>query len=226
MQWLINFFASSIGKKIIMSLTGLFLILFLIVHLIGNLQLLQPDGDAFNGYTYFMTHNPLIKTISYGLYFFILLHAFQGLILAANNRSAKGSKYSVATKENAKWAAKRMAFLGLLILAFLLLHMGDFWLKMKMDQLNMVDVSMYDHPVKDLYSRVYVTFGELWIVIVYIIGLLALYFHLDHGFQSSFQTLGINHKKYTPTIKFLGKAYAILVPLGFAIIPLYIYFTK
>ena len=119
-----------------------------------------------------------------------------------------------------------MALLGILILAFIFLHMGDFWLKMKMVQLDMVEYAGFDNAVKDLYSRVNTAFGELWIVICYIVGLLALGFHLIHGFGSAFQTLGIRHKKYTPFIQGLGIAYSILVPLGFAIIPLYVYFIK
>lgn len=228
MNWLINFFASSIGRKIIMSLTGLFLIIFLLVHLIGNLQLLADDGgEAFNIYAYFMTHNPLIKMASYGLYFFILLHTVQGILLTVYNRKAKKSKYAVNTFDNASWASKNMALLGILIFAFLMLHMGDFWYKMKFtEELQKVSYAGFDQPVKDLYEQVYVSFAELWIVIVYIIGLIALAIHLAHGFASAFQTLGIRHKKYTPIIRFLGWAYTILIPLGFAIIPLYVYFTK
>jgi len=225
MKWFINFLTSSIGKKLIMSLTGLFLILFLVTHLIGNLQLLYDDGgEAFNVYAKFMTSNPLIKMISYGLYFFILLHTVQGLLLWAVNKSKKGSTYVVKTKDNSSWASNNMALLGTLVLFFLFIHMGDFWLKMKMGQLDMVT---YDgNEVKDLYARVNLAFKELWIVIAYLIGLIALGFHLSHGFASAFQTLGLNHKKYTPIINFLGMAYAILVPLAFAIIPLYVYFKN
>ena len=210
-----------------MSLTGIFLITFLIVHLIGNLLLLNNDGgEAFNTYAYFMTNNPLIKTVSYGLYFFILLHSVQGILLAVYNKRAKGSKYAVNTYENSSWASKNMALLGILIFAFLMLHMGDFWWKMKQNQLDMVSYAGFDHAVKDLYTRVSIAFKELWIVIAYLVGLLALFFHLWHGFDSAFQTLGLRHKKYTPLISAVGKAYSILVPIGFAIIPLYIYFTK
>jgi succinate dehydrogenase / fumarate reductase cytochrome b subunit len=120
-----------------------------------------------------------------------------------------------------------MAMLGILVFAFLCIHMGDFWYKMKFtDTLAMVEVSSYDFQVADLYDRVHVAYQELWIVVVYLIGLLALSFHLLHGFASAFQTLGLRHKKYTPFISFIGKAYAILVPLGFAIIPIYSYFFK
>lgn len=224
MQWLVQFFSSGVGKKVIMSLTGLFLILFLVIHLIGNLQLLKDDGgESFNLYAAFMVSNPLIKTVSYGLYFFILLHAIQGILIAGYNKSTKGSKYAVQNSPKTTWASKNMALLGVLILAFLLLHMGDFWYKMKFtEQLPMIE---YDgQSVKDLYGRVALAFQELWIVMAYLAGLLALGFHLWHGFQSAFQTLGLQHRKYTPAIKTLGKLYAIIVPLGFAIIPIYHYF--
>lgn len=207
-----------------MSLTGLFLILFLIIHLIGNLQLLKSDGgQAFNVYADFMVSNPLIKTISYGLYFFILLHALLGIIIARFNASTKGQKYAVQKSPETTWASKNMALLGILILAFIFLHMGDFWYKMKFtDQLSMVE---YDgKTVKDLYGRVALAYQELWIVVAYLIGLIALAFHLWHGFQSAFQTLGLNHRKYTPTIKSLGKLYAVIIPAAYAIIPIYYYF--
>ena len=211
-----------------MSLTGIFLITFLTVHLVGNLLLLYNDGgEAFNTYAYFMTHNPFIKAVSYGLYVFILLHACQGILLAIYNKKAKGSKYAVNTYENGSWVSKNMALLGILIFAFLMLHMGDFWFKMKFtEQLDMVNYDGFDYAVKDLYARVSVAFEQLWIVAAYLVGLLALAFHLWHGFESAFQTLGLRHKKYTPLISTVGKIYAILVPLGFAIIPLYIYIGK
>jgi succinate dehydrogenase / fumarate reductase, cytochrome b subunit len=128
MNWLTTYLTSSIGRKLTMSLTGLFLILFLIVHLIGNLQLLKSDsGEAFNKYSYFMTHFPLIKLISYGLYFFILVHTVQGIALWKANREAKGTSYAVSPSvPSVTWASKNMALLGTLIFAFLLIHMGDF----------------------------------------------------------------------------------------------------
>jgi succinate dehydrogenase / fumarate reductase cytochrome b subunit len=227
MKWLMTFFGSSIGKKLLMSLTGLFLILFLLVHLIGNLQLLKADdGMSFNVYAKLMTTNPLIKIISYGNYFFILLHAFVGISLALYNKNAKGQKYAVSNHNKTSWASKNMALLGTLILAFIFIHMGDFWLKMKMGQLPMVTYPGVEGEVKDLYYSVSQTFSQpIWIA-VYVIGMMILSFHLFHGFQSAFQTLGINHPKYTPVIKTLGVAYAILIPLGFAIIPIWFYLTK
>ena len=225
MTWLIKFLTSSIGKKIVMSLTGLFLILFLVIHLIGNLQLLKDDGgEAFNIYAYFMTTNPLIKTVSWGLYFFILLHTVQGIYLAVVNRKAKGSKYAVSTTSNGSWMSKNMALLGTLIFAFICIHMGDFWYKMKFtEQLALVQYDGFDAQVKDLYGRVALAFEQTWIVVVYVIGMLALALHLFHGFQSAFTTLGLRHKKYTPLINLIGIIYSIVIPLGFAIIPIWMF---
>ena len=227
MNWLSNFLTSSIGRKLVMSLTGLFLILFLVVHLVGNLQLLANDGgESFNSYAYFMTTNPLIKFMSYGLYFFILLHAFLGIMIWWKNRAAKGSSYVVSSNVNVTWASKNMAILGTLILAFIFIHMGDFWYKMKFtDQLAMVSVNGMEAQVKDLYSQVAFTFSKPLMVVAYVIGMIVLALHLWHGFQSAFQTLGLNHPKYTPIIKTLGKYYSIIIPLAYAIIPLYYFFV-
>lgn len=227
MNWFSTFITSSIGQKIIMSLTGLFLIIFLLVHLAGNLQLIQGDGgEAFNIYAHFMTTNPLIKFTSYGLYFFILLHAVQGILLAKKNRGARGKvRYAVTSNKNVSWASKQMALLGTLIFVFLCIHMGDFWYQMKFtNNLAMLEYEGVDYAVKDLYSKVSLTFMQPWFVVLYVVSMVVLAFHLLHGFQSAFQTLGINHHKYTPIIKFIGKVYALVIPAGFAIIPLYFYF--
>ncbi len=225
MKWLVNFLTSSIGQKLIMSLTGLFLILFLVVHLIGNLQLLTDDGgEAFNVYTDFMSHNPLIQLIAKGNYVFILTHAVVGILLAFKNKKAKGSKYAVNPRNKSSWASGQMALLGTLILAFMLMHLGHFWFQFKFGSgLPMVN---YDGvEMIDAYTSVSTVLSQpIWLV-AYLLGLFVLSFHLWHGFASAFQTLGLRHKKYTPLISGLGKAYAILVPLGFAIIPLYIFFT-
>jgi succinate dehydrogenase / fumarate reductase, cytochrome b subunit len=229
MSWFTKFITSSLGQKLVMSLTGLFLILFLVVHLVGNLQLLKDDGgQAFNIYTKFMTTNPLIITVSYGLYAFILLHAIQGIALWIQNRRARGAQgYAVnvtRTTNTNSFAARNMAMLGILILVFLGIHMGDFWWKMKMGATPIVSYEGEDY--KDLYTLVDASFSQLWIVIVYVVSMIGLFFHLLHGFQSAFQTLGLSHKKYTPAIRFLGIAYSIIVPLGFAMIPIYYFFFK
>lgn len=227
MKWLTQYLISSIGRKMTMSLTGIFLILFLIVHLLGNFQLLKNDGgESFNKYTYFMTHNPLIKTVSYGLYFFIILHTWQGLALYFANRRAKGQTYvGKSATPGVSWSSKNMAILGTLILFFLLIHMGDFWFKMKSGVLGKVSYEDFaqGEPIYNLYERVAAAFKNPILIGVYLIGQIVLFFHLSHGFQSAFQTLGWNHPKYTPIIKGIGWGYAVLVPLGFAIIPILFY---
>ncbi len=226
-MWITRFLTSSIGQKWVMSLTGLFLITFLIVHLLGNLAIFAGDnGQAFNVYADFMVHNPLIKAVSFGLYAFILIHAIQGILIAIQNRKAGGKAYAKKDTQGS-WASKNMALLGILVLAFLFIHMGDFWFKAKFGGDNAIAAVNYGNgDIKDLYSQVAISFSKLWIVIAYLIGLLALAFHLLHGFQSAFQTLGLNHSKYNPIIRGIGIAYGILVPLGFAALPVYVYFQQ
>ena len=231
MSWFSSFISSSIGQKLIMSLTGLFLIIFLVVHLVGNLQLMLADGgQQFNLYAKFMTSNPLIKTISYGLYAFILLHAFQGLYIKWRNMQSRGQqKYAVkvtrAVNTNAT-AAKYMAQLGIIIFVFLIIHMYQFWFKMKIGALEMVQYEGVDYTVSNLYAPVAVAFSNPFFVVFYVISMIIVAVHLWHGFQSAFQTLGLNHKKYTPFIQFLGKAYSILIPVGFAIIPIFFFLFR
>jgi len=223
MKWIINLFTSSIGQKLVMSLTGIFLITFLPVHLLGNLQLLADDGgESFNVYAKFMTGNPLIKTVSYGLYAFILIHTVQGIAIWLQNKNSRESRYAVKATVNSSWASRNMGPLGTIVLVFIVLHMVQFWLKMKMGTLDMVEID--GAQVKDLYAPVYATFKNIFFVIFYVVCMAFIGLHLSHGFQSAFQTLGLNHKKYTPLIKGVGTAYSILIPLGFAIIPLYFYF--
>ncbi len=226
MGWVSDFFTSSLGRKLVMSLTGLFLILFLVIHLVGNLQLLKTDGgEAFNIYTAFMSKNPLIQLVSKGLYLFILIHTFLGINLWWKNRKAKGRRYLVRTSANASFASKNMALLGILIFAFILIHMGDFWFKIKFtpDIFAMMEYEGMDYAVKNAYQQVVITFEKPIFVITYVIGMIVLAFHLWHGFQSAFQTLGLNHSKYTPAIEWIGKAFSILVPALFALIPIYMY---
>ena len=223
--WFGRFLTSSIGRKLVMSLTGLFLISFLVVHLIGNLQLLMSDGgDTFNEYAYFMTHNKFIKTVSYLLYFGILLHAVQGWLIWRKNRSARGQNYRVkdtrAVKTNAA-AAKNMAAMGTIIFLFIMLHMYQFWLQMKMGTVPMVTID--GKEIKDLYTPVVQAFENPVYVIIYVVSMIVIAFHLLHGFQSAFQTLGLNHKKYNPLIRFVGVVISIAIPAGFAVIPVVMY---
>lgn len=220
-MWLINLLTSSIGKKVIMSLTGLFLCSFLIVHLLGNLQLLSPDGAAFNEYAKFMTSFAPIKIISYGLYAMILLHAVLGIALWSQNRKAKGGKYKVRTTKNTTLAGRNMALLGSIMFIFIVWHMSKFWAAMKF-RLDPDAVT----GLKDVHGEVVNAFSIWWVVVLYVISMIVVGLHLHHGFQSAFQTLGLNHKKYTPLIKGLGTGFSILITIGFSIIPIWMFFQS
>lgn len=227
MKWLITLLTSSIGKKLVMAATGLFLCSFLVIHLLGNLSLLNDDGGAaFNDYAYFMTHFLPIKLVSFGLYGSILLHAVLGILMYFKNRKARGVGYKVKSSKDTTWASRNMALLGTLLLAFIFIHMGDFFAKMKMGELSMVMSEGLGHEVSDLYTRVKIAFDSPMIVAIYIIGQIVLAAHLWHGFGSGFVTLGLNNKKYTPIVNFIGRAYAVIIPLGFILIPVIHFMSK
>jgi succinate dehydrogenase / fumarate reductase cytochrome b subunit len=223
MKWLIDLFSSSIGRKVVMALTGLFIILFLTVHLIGNLQLLKNDGgEAFNVYAYFMTHNPLIKMVSYVNYAFFLFHIGWAILLTRKNKEARGPEgYAIKTKSSI-WSSRNMGILGTIILAFLIIHMRQFWGEMHFGAMPMK--TYQDHEVKDLYTVVAAAFHEWWYVAGYCLAMAAIAFHLWHGFESAFQTLGLNHMKYNPVISFVGKTFSVVVPALFAWIPVAMFF--
>lgn len=206
-----------------MALTGLFLITFLIIHLIGNLQLLHNDGGrAFNVYAEFMGSNPLIQIISKVNFTLILLHAVWGIMLTIRNRKARGVQGYAVSGKSSPWASRNMGILGTLILVFLVVHIKDFYAQVHYGQINKVD---YDgHEVTDLYNTVAFWFKKEWYVALYVVCMGALAFHLWHGFASAFQTLGLNHPKYNPIINFVGKAFAVIVPALFALIPIMMFF--
>ena len=225
MKWLTDLFSSTLGRKVVMALTGLFIILFLAVHLAGNLQLLKDDGgEAFNVYAYFMTHNPLIKTISYVNYAFFVFHIVWAILLTKKNKEARGPEdYAVSSSKSSIWSSRNMGILGTIILAFLIIHMRQFWGEMHFGSVPMKTYG--DHEVKDLYAIVGAAFKEWWYVLGYTIAMVAIAFHLWHGFISAFQTLGLNHMKYNPVINFVGKSFAVIVPLLFALIPIVMFFV-
>lgn len=225
MSWLTNTLTSTLGRKVIMALTGIFLILFLAVHLAGNLQLLKnDDGEAFNMYAEFMSTNPLVQFIAKGNFFFILLHVFVSVLLTRKNSQARPVNYQVAVKSGTSaWSSRNMGILGTLILVFLIVHLKGFWYEMHFGEIPYKNYDGFE--ARDLYAVVDQAFSHWYWVAVYLVGMLAVAFHLSHGFQSAFQTLGLNHVKYSPAIKFVGSAFAILVPAGFAAIPVMMFFS-
>lgn len=254
-------FSSTLGKKLIMSLTGLFLALFLVFHLIGNLQLFKHDaGKAFNEYSYFMTHFPPIKIISYLLYASIILHAVYALLITVFNKKARPVAYAQYNgSANSSWSSRNMGILGTVLLVFIVIHMKSFWAEYHWGGLpytqyetsiqNPEAVRVTELPVsavepmhssyidaqsgtqvlvaKDLYKIVVSAFSELWYVALYVFAMIAMGFHLYHGFQSGFQTLGFDHNRYFPAIKFLSLwVFGIIIPAIFAAMPIYIFLTN
>lgn len=222
-----GFLGSSILKKYWMALTGLFLVLFLVVHLIGNLQLLDlsvEGREQFNAYSAFMTSNPFIMVTSYLLYFSILFHAFEGIYLAVKNAQARPVKYHTYKPKRTLWASRNMSLLGTVILAFIVTHMAQFWYPMHWGPIGNDAAGNKDlaEVVVALYTDA--SYGILW-VLLYVIAMLAIAFHLWHGFESSFQSLGITRAKFNRPLQIIGRSYSVIIPLLFAIIPVYIYLT-
>ncbi len=226
MKWFFDMFSSTLGRKLVMALTGLFLISFLLVHLIGNLQLLKDDGGhAFNVYAEFMSTNPLIQTVSKANFGFILIHIIWSAILTIRNRKARGQEgYAVNSSKSSIWSSRNMGILGTIILVFLVIHLKDFWAQMHYGGIPTVD---YDgKEVRDIYTIVAYWFAVEWYVALYVFCMIGVAFHLWHGFVSAFQTLGLNHLKYNPVISFVGKSFAVIVPALFALIPVWMFFSE
>ncbi len=218
MKWITDFFSSSLGRKLMMALTGLFLITFLAVHLAGNLQLLKHDGGkSFNIYAEFMSTNPLIQTVSKVNFALILIHIVWAIILTRKNKTARGQHYA-KSNQSAHWTSRNMGILGTIIFIFLVVHLRHFYAEMHWGGIPTVT---YDgKEVRDIYTTVSFWFGKAWYAGLYVVCMIGLAFHLWHGFSSAFQTLGLNHVKYNPVINFVGKTFAIVVPALFALIPI------
>ena len=212
-------FTSSICKKLVMGITGLFLISFLVVHVsVNSMLFLNDNGESFNTAAHFMSHNIIIRIMEVVLFAGLIAHTIQGLMLWKQNSEKRPVKYAVNPgNATSKWYSRSMGILGSLLLMFLVIHLAHFWVETKS--------ALYlhnDEPVNS-YEEVKETFSQLWVVIVYVLGVISLGWHLVHGFSSAFQTLGLNHKKYTPIIKMLGVAFSVIVPLVFAAMPIYFF---
>ena len=219
-----NIFASSIGKKFMMALAGIFLILFLLVHLGVNLTLILCESSKpFNVAAHFMSTNIIIKIFEVILFAAFLLHIIYAIILQIQNWIARPKRYKIPNYSQISFFSKFMIWLGGIILIFLVIHLTNFYFKGKFGH---VEEITYDNIryYPDLSSLVIQKFQIPGYVIFNIVCFLILGFHLWHAFQSAFQTFGLTHKNYTPFIKQLGKLYTIIVVLGFTVIPLVIYF--
>ncbi len=217
---------TSLVKKYWMSATGLFLCLFLVGHLLGNLQLFMSGVEGrlqFNAYAHFMTSNPIVKILSYLTYISVVFHAIDGLMLTIKNRKARPVKYAYERADkNSIWSSRNMGVLGTVILVFIITHMCNFWAVMHFGSINPDPAGN-----KDLHTIVMAFFRDekigLIATILYVISMAALSFHLIHGFSSAFQSVGVNHPKYNALIRNAGIAFAVIVPVLFAAMPVYIY---
>ncbi len=214
-----NFLQSSLGKKLLMSITGLFLISFLVVHCFLNSFIFFNDGGVmFNEGAEFMAHNPVIRTMEIVLFIGIILHIVQALILTLQNQKARPIKYAVQNgAANSKWYSRSMGLLGTLILMFLIIHLKHFWYVSRLtDEITSGEETLYGEMIE--------VFENPMIVLLYVLAMFSLGYHLLHGFQSAFQSLGLNHKKYSPLIAAIGFWFSIIVPFIFAMMPISIYF--
>lgn len=200
-----------------MSLTGLFLIVFLVVHCYIN-SLIWFGKEEFEAAAHFMGSNVIIRTVEVGLFAFLILHTVQGFNLFLSNRKKRGSRYAVnAANKNSKWYSRSMGILGSLLLIFLVLHTAAFWAPNRYSQ-------TIGQGELDLYEMMREAFQSGFVVAIYILGCIALSWHLVHGFFSAFQTLGLATNKYKSLIKTTGVAFAIIIPFIFIMMPLSFYF--
>jgi succinate dehydrogenase / fumarate reductase, cytochrome b subunit len=219
MNWLQQFITSSLGKKIMMALTGLFLISFLIVHCsINALIFVNDNGKTFTHWAHFMGTNPVIRTIEIVLVAGFIFHIVQAYLLWAQNRAARPVAYAYAGgSANTTWYSKSMTLLGTLILLFLAVHTSSFWIPNRTSQFTTgEELPLYEMMLEKFQSPVF--------VIIYLLGCASLFWHLLHGFKSAFQSLGLNHLKYNKAISVAGASFSVIVSIIFALMPLSIYF--
>jgi len=219
MGWLFRFINSTIGKKFVMAITGSFLVIFMVIHLAGNLTL-YGGADLFNGYVLTLDLiKPVIRIIEVVLLAAFILHIFNGVWLWIENKKSKGTRYKInASSENSSLFSRTMFVTGSIVFIFLVLHLATFFWRFNVhDPEGLADLHLYFNIVTGFFQM-------WWYAILYIIAVILLGFHLNHGFQSAFQTFGWNHKKYTPIIKKLGTLYAIIMAVGFASLPIYFFF--
>ncbi|UMB52788.1 succinate dehydrogenase [Lutibacter sp. A64] len=220
-------FNTSIARKNLMALTGLFMLFFLTIHLIGNLILIIPDSyfpiefwdnvanphDMYNAYSHFLVHFWPVTVIAWVLYATIVIHVIDALLITIKNKQSNGEKYQVIDNSTSTWYSRNMGALGTIIGIFIVIHMAQFWLQYKVLKIE-----------DDLYNLVVVTFKVWWYVLIYEIGIIALGFHLAHGIVSAHKSLGIYSNKIINIIKIIALYFTLTMTILYAIIPIIIYF--
>lgn len=216
---------SSLGKKIFMGASGLLLCGFIVIHLIGNLALLNPDRDPFNKYAHFLTQQVgnIIYVAEFLLAVIFIIHFVYAIVIQIGNWWSRPRGYRKVTdqKGNSRktLGSITMIYTGIVILVFLVFHLIDF----KFAKLNMYTPHGYDHQIPDLYAVVYHYFSSFWHVVFYIVVMVLLGYHLSHGFWSAFQSLGLYGQRFTSIAYGFGSAFAVFMALGFVFLPIWIF---
>jgi succinate dehydrogenase / fumarate reductase cytochrome b subunit len=230
MKWS-YFFTSAIGKKIVMGLTGLFLICFLVIHvginacIFFDLPVFDPNdnGEVFNKASHFMGSTLVMRLLEIVLFAGFIVHIIQGWVLELQNRKKRGQGYNKSLgNEGSKWYSRSMGLLGTMIFLFLVLHISDFWIPSRITQ-NIKPAEYRGVEMHDMFYKMYHVFQSGFIVILYLIGVISLLYHLMHGFQSAFRTMGVYNKKYIALLKSAGYGFAIIVCVLFALMPISMY---
>ncbi|HLF14870.1 MAG TPA: succinate dehydrogenase cytochrome b subunit [Bacteroidota bacterium] len=216
MGLLTDFYSSSIGKKITVGLTGALLCAYLIVHLAGNLLLFRNDGgEAFDAYAEILPGLLIINIIEVGLFGVFIVHIVTGLIFWLRNRRARPAPYAVNRRnENSDPFSRTMFLTGSVVFIFLVIHLKTFWVPARFPAEGQ-HPSMYEAVVRAFADPVYSLF--------YVVAMALLAFHLRHGFQSALQTFGLRNMKYAGLIDFAGTLFWLLIPVGFATIPIFFF---
>lgn len=217
--------SSTIGRKYAMALSAMFLLIFLVMHLSVNMLSVFSE-DAFNEASYFMGYNPFVQGLMQPILIFaVFFHFIMGFVLEAKNNKARPVKYAVnGANANSTWMSRNMIVSGLVILAFLGMHMYDFWVHEMMYKYVPGEGDPSD--VTRFWGELHEKFADPIRVAFYVVAFVLLGLHLAHGFQSSFQSVGARHPKYTPMIKAFGKWYSILIPLGFIVVAVFHFVTQ
>ena len=216
---------ASITKKTIMAIAGLFLVVFLAVHMGINLFLLPITADhkeIFEEAAHFMGTNPLVKIMEIFLMAAFILHIFQGFAIQIQNWKARKMGYKVAQKTKTSFFSRHMIWTGIVILLFLVIHFYQFYF-IKLGFVTAPEQFAHVTSHEELFYEiaVYLFTNDLFFSVLYLISFVALSLHLNHATQSAFQTFGLNHPRYMPFIKGFSTVYAILIGVGFSVIPLY-----
>jgi succinate dehydrogenase / fumarate reductase, cytochrome b subunit len=234
MKWS-YFFTSAVGRKLVMALTGIFLISFLLIHVGLNACIFndlpyfdsQDNGSMFNRAAHFMGASLVIRILEIGLFAGIILHIVQGYAIEAKNRGMRQQGYQVGlSNRGSKWYSRSMAILGTLVFLFLIIHISHFWVPARITH-DLAQVSYPERGVPEIHNsflRMYEVFQSPLVVILYLVGVLALAYHLFHGFHSAFRSLGVHNKKYLRMLEVLGYWFTVIVCVLFALMPISMYF--